>query len=76
MTITGLVVMQKEEMKNEKKTRSIVVTDGQTVDVCRTSDPAAMSRLDDYSMGDEITLCISQNVYKEKVYNTIEKIVQ
>lgn len=76
MTISGFVVIQNKEKRNEKEVKTLVITDGTTVDVCRTSDPSAMTELEQYTMGDEITLCISQSVYKEKVYNTIEKIVK
>lgn len=76
MTISGFVVIQNKEKRNEKEVKTLVITDGTTVDVCRTSDPATMTELEQYTMGDEITLCISQSVYKEKVYNTIEKIVK
>lgn len=77
MTITGIVVMQKTEQKKENEaTTSLVITDGETVDVCRTSNPTTMNALEAYTLGDEITICVKQNVYKEKVYNTIEKIVK
>lgn len=75
MTIKGYVVIQKVEKRYETEYKTLIITDGTTVDVCRTSDAATMKDLEQYSMGDEITICITQNVYKEKVYNTIEKIV-
>lgn len=76
MTISGYVVIQNKEKRNEKEIKTIVITDGTTVDVCRTGDPATMTELENYTMGDEITLCVTQSVYKEKVYITIEKIVK
>lgn len=75
MTITGYLVMQKTETRNEKTYKTVVITDGSTVDVCRSSDPATMTELGNFTQGEQITVCITQNVYKDKVYNTITKIV-
>lgn len=75
MTITGYLVMQNTETRNEKTYKTAVITDGSTVDVCRTSDPTTMNELGNFTRGEMITLCITQNVYKDKVYNTITKIV-
>lgn len=75
MTVTGFKVMTKRWTTDEgKENFNIVLTDGETVDVCRTSDTAAMSILEGVMMGEQITLCITQSVYKDKLYNTIVKV--
>ena len=75
MTITGAKVMTKiGKAKDETRYLTITLTDGETVDVCRTSDPTSMIYLEDLPMGEMVTLCITQSVYKEKIYNKINSI--
>lgn len=76
MTVTGLKVMTKRWETDEGKVHcNITIADGETVDVCRTSDPSTIDLLEQMSMGEQVTLCVTQSVYKDKVYNTIVKIL-
>lgn len=76
MTVTGLKVMTKRWANDDgKEYCNVTIADGETVDVCRTSDPAAMTTLEGVMMGEEVTLCITQSVYKDKLYNTIVKVI-
>lgn len=75
MTITGVKVLTKRgKAKDETEYLTLTLTDGETVDVCRTSDAASMNTLEETPMGELVTVCITQSVYNGVIYNKITAI--
>lgn len=72
MTITGIKVMTKRgKAKDDSEYLTLTLTDGETVDVLRTSDTSSMKAIEEIPMGEQVTVCITQSVYKDVIYNKI-----